>query len=119
VSGKKKPVAFQLYPRDLLADPQVAPMTLEEFGAYVVLLCHAWMGEGLPDDHKHLARLLKVSPRKFKAIWQMVGPCWHEEGGRLYQKRMEEVRREQRKFREKQSNNGKKKGQKGAEEQPE
>lgn len=37
-----KSPAFQFYPRDYLADPIVVCMTLEEQGAYVRLLCHAW-----------------------------------------------------------------------------
>lgn len=38
-----KPPAFQFYVRDFLTDRAVVLMTAEELGAYIRLLCHAWL----------------------------------------------------------------------------
>jgi len=43
----KNPPAFQLYPNDFLADPNVAVMNLAELGAYFKLICHCWQQDGL------------------------------------------------------------------------
>jgi uncharacterized protein YdaU (DUF1376 family) len=36
---------FQFYQRDCVSDPAVMPMTAEEFGAYMRILCAAWQSE--------------------------------------------------------------------------
>src|SRR6185312_11765498 len=55
-----KSPAFQFYPNDFLGSGSVAAMTLEEIGAYVLLLCYEWNEGGLPDDLDRLARYCHV-----------------------------------------------------------
>jgi len=65
-SSKERPPSFQFYPHDYLADRAVACMTLEQRGAYVNLLCHAWDSDDpgvLPDDDELLAGLSGLGPR--------------------------------------------------------
>lgn len=92
------PPAFQFYASDFISDGPVIAMSLEERGAYITLLCVAWMEEGLPDDHKQLAKLLRITPRKFTAIWESMETRWYiGEDGRLYNRKMEGIREEMRK----------------------
>jgi uncharacterized protein YdaU (DUF1376 family) len=55
---KEKSPAFQFYPQDYLADPNVAEMTLEEQGAYIRLICYAWIAGSIPADPERCARLV-------------------------------------------------------------
>lgn len=72
MSGRKSP-AFSLFPKDLLVDTVL--LSAEQFGCYIRLLCHAWIGpkgfdQGcLPDDETKLAGLAMVSP----ACWARIG----------------------------------------------
>lgn len=105
------PPAFQFYATDFISDAPVMAMTLEERGAYITLLCIAWAEHGLPDDHKRLARVLRVTPRKFAEIWEALEICFEKDDhGRLVSPRMEKVRAEMLK----RSEGAKKAGRKGA-----
>jgi|ERR1044072_1202738 uncharacterized protein YdaU (DUF1376 family) len=91
------PPAFPFYATDFLSDAPVIAMTLEERGAYITLLCIAWTEQGIPDDHKKLAKVLRVSPRRFADIWEAMAVCWEADGaGRLVSPRMEIIRKEMR-----------------------
>jgi uncharacterized protein YdaU (DUF1376 family) len=69
-----KSPAFQFYPDDYLGDDAVELMTLEQQGAYMRLLCHAWKQDEpgvIPDDDRWLAgvtRLCKKWARSRQAI---------------------------------------------------
>ena len=85
--------SFQFYPQDFLASDSVAQMTPEEVGLYVLLLCRAWVGPGLPTDVARLARLVGVEPTRFEEIWSgPLGTCFEEVDGRLVNPRMERER---------------------------
>lgn len=91
------PPASQFYWSDFISDGPVIAMSLEERGAYITLLCVAWMEEGLPDDHTKLAKLLRLSPRKFASIWESMETRWYVgDDGRLYNRKMEGIRDEMR-----------------------
>ncbi len=105
------PPAFPFYATDFLSDAPVMAMTLEERGAYITLLCIAWTEQGVPDDHRKLAKVLRVSPRRFADIWESMEVCWETDGeGRLVSPRMERIRTEMRA----RSETAKKAGKKGA-----
>lgn len=88
--------AFQFYPRDFVGDFDVAAMTLEQSGAYAVLLSYAWLKNGLPNDLPRLARALHVSGKRFDVIWQQVGQKFSlAADGRLRNPRQEEERGKQ------------------------
>ncbi len=88
--------AFSFYPKDIITDENTSAQTHEEFGAYVRLLCHAWLEESIPADPVRLARILKVPAKTFARIWPAIAPCWEEHDGRLYQRRLERERQKQR-----------------------
>lgn len=94
-SGRNpKSPAFQFYPGDYLADPKVAAMTTEAEGAYMRLLCYAWIDGGIPSDHAMLAPMCKLTPERFEAVWPMLARCWtpSEDGTRLTNPRQERER---------------------------
>lgn len=80
------------YPQDYLADPKTRAMTLEEHGAYMLLLQLEWVGGPLPADHGELAAMLGVGPKSFSRIWRRVSACFIESDGRLVNERLERER---------------------------
>jgi uncharacterized protein YdaU (DUF1376 family) len=95
--------AFQLYTKDLLADGNVLAMSLEQFGAYMKLLALCWQERGLEADPDKLARILRVSRRRFDQLWPELEPCFYQIEGRWQHKRLDQERDKQAKFREHQS----------------
>jgi uncharacterized protein YdaU (DUF1376 family) len=89
-----RPPAFLFYARDFLADEHVAAMTLEQVGAYIVLLCYAWQAaDGLEDNLEALAKLVHLDRAEFsRRIWPALAPCFVRDGARLKQKRLEHAR---------------------------
>jgi uncharacterized protein YdaU (DUF1376 family) len=88
--------AFLLYPADFLSDLGSAMMTLEQRGAFITLLCHAWIEKGLPESEIELARLLRLTPRQFaRTIWPRLASRFHLVGGRLVNLRLEAERARQ------------------------
>lgn len=102
--------AFSFYPKDILSDEQARVMTLEERGAYLTLLCHAWLEGSIPRDPERLARLLGVRPSKLKRMWPAIEGCWSvspDSPARLIQARLERERERQRDYSAKQAARGK------------
>lgn len=57
------------YPESYLSDRLVRSMTLEQHGAYLLLLMEMWNAEGwLPDDDGLLMRILGVGKRKWSTL---------------------------------------------------
>jgi uncharacterized protein YdaU (DUF1376 family) len=102
--------AFSFYPKDWLSDLNVKAMSPEAKGAYIDLLAVYWLEEGLPADTNRLARLVGIAPAKFRRLWPMIEPCFQVEDGRLVQKRMEQERANQVRFRTLQRERGLKGG---------
>lgn len=101
--------AFQFYASDVIAGP-VATYSLEESGAYFTLLAFDWSLTGLPLEPEKLARLLRISRRKFDAIWATIGEQFPERDGRRYNARLEIERAKQASWREKSAKGGRKGG---------
>lgn len=99
--------AFQFYPGDFLAG-RVAMYSLEEIGAYMVLLASDWTLNGLPTDVEKLAKLCRVSRRRFAGIWQNISDQFEEHEGKLRNPRLVKERERQELWREKSSEGGKK-----------
>lgn len=105
--------AFQLYPRDLLAD--TSGLTDAAFGLYVRLLCRQWLDGSLPaafesEEGESMidclpAGEIKERRRSFKSIARHFKPH-PTEAGRVVQGRLERVRAEQAEFREKKARAG-------------
>ena len=63
---------FSLYAEDWITSPSLVRMTCSQEGAYIRLLCHAWLEPdcGLPRDTEQLKQLARWSPRMkgFEAV---------------------------------------------------
>lgn len=89
-----KSPAFQFYAHDFLAG-RVATYSLEEIGAYWVLIAYDWTLTGLPVEPENLARLCRVSLRKFRPIWERIGEQFPEKDGRRFNARLQLERQKQ------------------------
>lgn len=80
---------MQLYVADYLGDTQ--HLTTEQHGAYLLLLMTMWrQGGSLPSDPKMLARIARVSSRRWHLISAEVLEFFDEEDGKITQKRLVE-----------------------------
>ena len=85
---KKKMQWFKFYPKDFLDDEDVKAMDYEGIGLYIVMLSHCWTNDSMPIDEKKLARIFKLTPHKFKKLWNQVKDKFFEKNGRLFNKRI-------------------------------
>ena len=100
----KRP-AFQFYPADFLVGTAI--LTPEETGIYIRLLCYQWTNGGLINCVPILARLAACEDEG--AVAAVMSLKFEQgEDGKLYNKRLEDVRQEQEQYREKQRENAKK-----------
>ena len=101
-----KAPAFMFYAGDFLSDLNVQIMTMAQRGIYVTLLAMEWIEGSLPSDTRTLKVLCGQHP-DFENDWSAIKHCFYEENGRLYNRRLEVERAEQKKRAEKNSKNGK------------
>ena len=90
--AKGKSPAFQFYPDDFLGSSKVSVMTPTEIGVYVLLLCMDWNGNGITFNPKLLARYCRMAEHEFLEAWEVVGQCFEERDGKLYNPRLERER---------------------------
>lgn len=85
---------FRFFPADFVADENVIVMTLEEVGAYVLLLAYDWREGSIPADPKRIARLLRVDEATAVRLWEGLSPCFGPNGepGRLCNGRLAKER---------------------------
>lgn len=97
---------MQLYIADYLGDTQ--HLTTEQHGAYLLLLMAMWRAGGsLPNDPQKLARITRVSPRRWHLIAPDVMEFFTVDGGEITQKRLVEERKKASSISEKRSASGK------------
>lgn len=78
---------MQLYVGDYLAD--TLDLTCEEHGAYLLILMTMWRHEAkLPSDHKKLARIARLSGRKWAAVWSEIERFFDDDGVHITNKRL-------------------------------
>ena len=102
--------AFQFYPKDYLTSEHVARMSLDEQGAYVRLLCHAWLEGSIPSNKKDIARMLGVSAQKLTAMWPSISRCFGpdpEDPNRLLSPRLQREVEKQEAYAKRASKGGK------------
>ena len=100
------PPAFQLFAADFYLD--TVEWTVDEVGMYWRLLEAQWVNGSLPNDVERLARIAGCGPKKFSRGWKIVSSKFKLNGdGRFQNKRLEETREAQRKYRELQRESGK------------
>ena len=71
---------MQLYPADYLSD--TLDLTTEQHGAYLLILMTMWQHDAkLPSDPAKLARIARMTPAKFKAVWSEISRFFTDDGG--------------------------------------
>jgi len=107
-----KSPAFQFYPGDWLGSTKVDLMTLEEQGAYLRLLCHAWSDDdcSLLNDDDKLSRLSRLGDKWFQGSSKIIKECFTLKGDRLVSDRLLQEREKQIEWREKSKRGGRASG---------
>tara|TARA_R100000458_G_C8278543_1_gene255004 strand:+ start:6373 stop:7227 length:855 start_codon:yes stop_codon:yes gene_type:complete len=78
---------IQLYVGDYLSD--TLDLTTEQHGAYLLLLLTMWKhGGSLPNDPKKLARIARVSPRRWHMIWSEIARFFCDDGSEITNERL-------------------------------
>lgn len=81
------PAFMQLYVGDYLAD--TLHLTTEQHGAYLLLLMTMWRnGAELPNDPAKLARIARVTPKRWGQIWSEIGAFFEVDGETIRQARL-------------------------------
>jgi uncharacterized protein YdaU (DUF1376 family) len=78
---------FPFYPSDFVGG-RVATYDLDEIGAFSLLLAFDWTLNGLPTETERLAKLCRVSHRKFLKIWVTIQDQFPERDGRRFNPRL-------------------------------
>lgn len=100
-----KSPAFQLYAADFYMD--TSGWTNEEIGIYLRLLLTEWINGPLPNDHTKLAKIAQISQKKFKNSFKIISKKFIQDGnGNLFNKRLEDEREKQRKYRDAKQSSG-------------
>lgn len=101
-----KPPSFQFYATDWAHS--VSGLTLEERGAYITFLAWSWEHGQLPNDTKRLAVILGVHIGHARRVCAEVLKRWRidPDTGQWFNRRLEDVRKQQAAFIEKQRANG-------------
>jgi uncharacterized protein YdaU (DUF1376 family) len=78
---------MQLYVADYLGDTQ--HLSTEQHGAYLLLLMAMWRAGGmLPDDDVKLARMVRLSPARWRKVRPEIITLFDSEDGQISQKRL-------------------------------
>lgn len=102
-----KPPSFPMYASDF--DMDTNTWTNEEVGVYLRLLLSEWVNQDLPDDSKKLAKIVRISHKKFQKVFTNISHKFHKNGNnRLVNRRLEEERQKKLNWLENQSKSGKK-----------
>jgi uncharacterized protein YdaU (DUF1376 family) len=90
--GLSSPAYIPLFPADYLGDTQ--HLSTEEHGAYLLLMMTAWTQDdcGLPDDDRKLARIVRLSLRKWKLMRPTMLEFWTVRDGRWSNPRLSKER---------------------------
>ena len=74
---------------DFFEDEFVSEMTDEAVGFYMRILRSAWKnGCSIPKDHDRIRSKFKMTKHKFKVLWPQIEPCFFEQDGKLFQRRL-------------------------------
>ena len=70
--------------------------TNEEIGVYFRLLLSEWVNGSLPNDPKKLAKIVRISTKKFQKLFPSIQHKFNKNGdGTIYNQRMEDERQSQ------------------------
>lgn len=97
---------MQFYVSDYLGDTQ--HLTTEQHGAYLLLMMAMWRGQGrLPNNPEKLARIARVSPRRWHILADDIMAFFEVDGDEITQKRLAQEYKKAVSISEKRSVNGK------------
>ena len=100
---------MQLYVGDYLAD--TLDLTTEQHGAYLLLLMTMWRhGARLPNDPSKLARIARVSARRWHLVWPEIQHFFYVDGDDVRNKRLDREHQKAVSISEKRSASGAKGG---------
>ena len=101
-----KSPAFQLYASDF--DMDTASWNNDEVGIYFRLLMYQWVNGSVPSDVARLAKIARMSQKKFQNRWKIISGKFKENGNNgLINQRMEKTRQKQDNYMKSQSDAGK------------
>jgi uncharacterized protein YdaU (DUF1376 family) len=94
---RHKAPAFQLYAGEWLSERAISLMTPAEEGAYIRLLCYAWLEPdcALPDDDEVLAKISRLN-RKWKNCSHKIRVCFSKQDSKLVSEQLLKEREKQR-----------------------
>ena len=79
---------MQFYVGDYLADTQ--DLTTEQHGAYLLLLFNLWRHNArLPNDPAQLARIARVTPKRWGRVWSGIEHFFYENGDMIGNHRLD------------------------------
>lgn len=94
-----------LYCDDLISS--TADMSVEQFGAYIRLLCHCWTRGPMPIDDKVICRIAACRLSVWRSISARFSPCTREDGtAGLSQTRLEAERFKRQRFADERAESG-------------
>lgn len=83
---------MQLYPADYLA--KTMDLTTEQHGAYLLILMTMWQHDAkLPNDPVKLARIARMTPAKFRPVWNEISRFFLVEGDKITNPRLTKERK--------------------------
>jgi len=103
MKDKDRLFQFPFFPADFLVSTML--LKPDQRGAYITLLCHAWIEDGLEDNEELLCQLAGIKPAKMKEVLKRFA---RDSDGKLRHPRMERVREEVKALRDKRAKAGKK-----------
>ncbi|KFI30973.1 hypothetical protein CG51_05955 [Haematobacter missouriensis] len=96
---------MQLYVGDYLAD--TLDLTTEQHGAYLLLLMTMWRHDAkLPNDHSKLARIARVSARRWHMVWVEIQHFFYVDGDCIRNSRLDREHQKATSISEKRSASG-------------
>ena len=98
--------AFQCYAKDLYTG--TSDLTAAEFGTYWRGICWSWDNGPLPLKPEPRRRALLLDRRDFDRIWPNIRGLWRRTAKGFVNARLEQIRKEQDAYREKQAENARK-----------
>jgi len=106
--AKLRDPSFPFYAGDWLSGQSVDSMTLAEQGAFIRLLCHAWLSGTctLPDDPAVLGALSRMGEEYFRSEPCPLRRCFKARNGKIYNEKLTKLWKERQEHRRKSQEGG-------------
>jgi len=87
---KEKLFYFPFYPADWLADTSV--LTIEEKGAYITLIATMYLQDDCSLYKRHIPNILGITEKKCNKIMKNILPILIDDGEKISQKRIKQIK---------------------------